>query len=56
MKTLVNAAEPAGEYMVRWDARDNFGVQVTAGVYLCRIMAEYNGQVFLKTRRMILIR
>ncbi len=56
VKTLVDATKMAGKYSVNWDASDNFGVQVSAGVYLYRIMAEYNGQIFTETRRMVLIR
>jgi len=56
VRTLVNSTEQAGRYLVNWDTTDDFGVQVTAGVYLYRIMAEYNGQVFSETKRMILLR
>jgi PKD repeat protein len=56
VKTLLDATERAGHYTIKWDAKDNFGIQVTAGVYLYRIMAEYNDQVFSETRRMILLR
>ncbi len=56
VKTLVDAVEPVGKHLVIWDARDNFGAEVAAGVYLYRIRAEYNGQIFTETRRMILMR
>jgi len=56
VKTLLDAKEYAGRYTINWDAKDNFGVPVTAGVYLYRIMAEYNGQLFLETKRMVLLR
>jgi len=56
VKTLINQSESAGRYTVPWNATDDFGVQVTAGVYLYRITAEYNGQIFSETMRMVLLR
>ena len=35
--TLVNQFQPAGFYQVRWDARDQRGAAVAAGVYLTRL-------------------
>jgi len=56
VKSLVNATEPAGRYTRNWDGTDDFGVPVTAGVYLYRITAQYQGKVFSQSRRMILLR
>ena len=37
VSTLVNQFQPAGFYQVRWDARDQRGAAVAAGVYLTRL-------------------
>ena len=36
VRTLVNQFQPAGFYQVRWDARDQRGTALAAGVYLVR--------------------
>ncbi len=35
LRTLLRGALPAGEHSARWDGRDDAGVEVPAGVYLC---------------------
>ncbi len=37
VRTLVDEARPAGSYQVLWDARDQEGAVVSAGVYLARL-------------------
>jgi hypothetical protein len=39
VRTLVHAALPAGDFVARWDGRDEQGRQVALGVYACRIEA-----------------
>ncbi len=41
-----------GTYPFRWDGKDNFGHEVSAGVYLCRLKS---GRYY-QTRKMLLIR
>jgi hypothetical protein len=56
VKTLMNENRNAGSYTVNWNATDNFGVPVAAGIYFYRITAEYKGEVFSATKRMVLLR
>jgi len=50
VRTLIAGEfKSGGEYAVRWDGRDDYGKQVAAGVYLCKIQA---GD-FTDTRRMV---
>ena len=37
VRTLVNQFQPAGFYQVPWDARDQWGTALSAGVYLTRL-------------------
>ena len=37
LRTLVDDVQAAGRYVVRWDARDQRGADVAAGVYLMRL-------------------
>ena len=52
VRTLVNSAQPAGQYTANWDGRDDVGNQVGSGVYLYRITAG----AFSEARRMTLIK
>jgi hypothetical protein len=49
---LVNENQEAGYQSVRWDGRNSFGQQVSAGVYFFRIQAGN----YMKTRKMILLK
>ena len=51
-RTLVNQKQKAGNYSVNWDGKDNKGLLVSSGVYLCTIRSKD----FVKTLKMILIR
>ncbi len=50
--TLVDEFQASGSYQIHWDARDQRGVPVAAGVYLSRL--RYPGGV--QTRRMLLLK
>tara|TARA_Y100000588_G_scaffold395259_1_gene521974 strand:+ start:530 stop:4801 length:4272 start_codon:yes stop_codon:yes gene_type:complete len=52
IKVLVNRYEGAGFKSVQWDARDNMGRDVSAGVYLYKIEV---GE-FVETRKMVLLK
>ncbi len=52
VRTLVNQFQPAGSYQVRWDARDQRGTALAAGVYLVRL--HYPGGY--QTRRLLLLK
>ncbi len=50
--TLVDEFQTAGSYQVHWDARDQWGVPVAAGVYISRL--HYPSGV--QTRRLLLLK
>jgi lysophospholipase L1-like esterase len=52
VRTLVDDRKGAGYHVVQWDARDNFGQQVSSGVYYYQIIADQ----FRQTKRMLLLR
>jgi len=52
VKTLVDKAEPAGNYSAYWNGTDYSGKPVASGVYLYRLKA---GD-FVETRKMILLK
>jgi len=49
---LVNGNQKAGYQSVRWNGRNSFGQQVSAGVYFFRIQSGN----YMKTRKMILLK
>jgi len=53
IKTLVNKEQPAGEYTVRWDGRDEKRIPVSDGIYFYRLQIGKGRSV---TKRMVLIR
>ena len=52
VRTLVNQTQDAGFKSVLWDATNDFGKQVSAGVYLYQIQA---GE-FVQTKKMVLLK
>ena len=52
IKTLVNDNQSAGYCSVRWDATNNFGEPVSAGMYIYIIQA---GE-FRSTKKMVLLK
>ena len=40
VKTLVNDFRKPGEYSVEWDGRDEYGMDVSSGIYLCRMESD----------------
>ncbi|MDQ7051873.1 MAG: FlgD immunoglobulin-like domain containing protein [candidate division KSB1 bacterium] len=51
VRTLVQAFQPAGEYAVTWDGRDDAGRPVAAGMYLYQLKAGTR----VHTRKLILL-
>ena len=49
---LVNTTQESGFKSVQWDATDNFGKPVSAGIYLYQIQS---GE-FVQTRKMVLLK
>ena len=52
VRTLVNADQRAGEYNVLWDGRNDYGQQVSTGVYFFRMMANN----FVSVKKMLLVK
>jgi flagellar hook assembly protein FlgD len=52
VKTLVNTTQDAGYKSVNWNATNNYGKPVSAGVYLYQIQA---GE-FVQTKKMVLLK
>ena len=52
VRTLVSTTQDAGFKSVIWDATNDFGKPVSAGVYLYKIQA---GE-FVQTRKMVLLK
>ena len=52
IKTLVNSIQTAGDNTIQWNATNNIGLTVSAGVYLYSIEA---GE-FSQTKKMILLK
>ena len=52
VRTLVNQFQPAGFYQVRWDARDQRGAALAAGIYLTRLRHPAGTQ----TRRLLYLK
>ncbi len=49
--------EEAGFHSVRWDARDDAGTPVSAGLYFYQLTARgVNGATFSKTSKMLLLK
>ena len=52
VKRLVDEQKSAGQFKISWDATNDTGEQVAAGLYFCRMEAED----FIQTRKMMLVR
>jgi len=52
VKTLVENALPAGDYIIPWDGTDAQGLKVGSGIYLYTLQSKHKSQ----TKKMILIR
>lgn len=50
--TLVDKKQDAGYYKVNWNGINQYGLQVTSGIYFCRFKSDN----FTKIRKMILVR
>ncbi len=52
VRTLVKKSQPAGQYQINWDGKDEYGHDVVSGVYLYQLKT---GD-FTKTKKMILLK
>jgi hypothetical protein len=53
VRTLVNQQQAAGAYSLIWDGKDNFGQQVSTGIYIFQLDA---GDAFKMSKRMIMVK
>jgi len=56
VKKLIDRRERAGKYKIIWDGRNDHGSWVASGLYIYRIQAETNDKVFVKSKKMILLK
>ena len=52
VKTLINQTKNAGYKSVIWDASNDYGKPVSAGIYLYEIQTN----LFIQTRKMLLLK
>ena len=52
VKTLINQTQDAGYKSVIWDATNDYGTLVSAGVYLYQIQASE----YMQTKKMVLLK
>ena len=52
VKTLINETQDAGYRSIIWDATDNNGEPVSAGIYLYQIQADE----YFQTKKMVLLK
>lgn len=52
IQTITNKIYDKGLYEIKWDAKDDYGLDVSSGVYIIRM----NAGKFCATKKMILIR
>ncbi|MBL7067079.1 MAG: T9SS type A sorting domain-containing protein [Candidatus Marinimicrobia bacterium] len=54
--TLISKEQNAGYLNIVWDAKDNHGNKASSGMYLYRIVAMSDDKVFVKTKKLLLLR
>jgi hypothetical protein len=54
--TLISKEQNEGYFNIVWDAKDNHGNKVPSGMYLYRIVAMSDDKVFVKTKKLLLLR
>ena len=52
IRSLINSHQDAGHYSIRWDATNNHGKSVSAGMYFYVIKADD----FVQARKMVLLK
>ncbi|MCH8069255.1 MAG: hypothetical protein IID16_08345 [Candidatus Marinimicrobia bacterium] len=56
VRNLVNRTEESGFKVIVWDATDNVGQPVSAGIYIYRITAISGKESFHQIRKMFLLK
>ncbi|MCG2716482.1 MAG: tandem-95 repeat protein [Candidatus Marinimicrobia bacterium] len=53
---IINKEQEAQYYKIIWDAKDRFGNGVSSGMYFYRIVAISGNRIFVKTKKLLLLR
>ena len=58
VKTLHTGTQPAGQYRITWDGRDDLNRPLSSGVYFVKMTAESAGQkaLFTQTRKILMLK
>lgn len=56
VRALVDEKQPAGDYRILWDGRDNSGNEVSSGVYFCRLKIEGEKLKVERVGKMVILR
>ena len=56
VKTLFQGRKQAGAFVMAWDGTNNLGVKLSSGIYIYRLEADANGERFVQTRRMLMLK
>ena len=54
--TLVRARQPAGAHSIQWHGRDAAGREVSSGVYIYRLVTSSGHDLFVDSKKLVLIR
>ena len=54
-RTLINDREEVGRHNVIWDGRDDFGNEMTSGIYFARI-TQWNVDYLGRTQKLVLVK
>ena len=55
--TLVENQQEPGYYFIRWNSQNDYGIPVSAGIYLYQIRARgIDGDSFVKTKKLVLLK
>ena len=52
IKTLLLANQSAGNYKLNWNAKDNQGLDVPSGLYLCKMKTDK----FIQTKKLLYLK
>ena len=56
VSTLYKGRRQPGAYQLEWNSSNDFGVQVSSGVYFIKMEANSNSQKFVKEQKVILLK
>ncbi|MCX6152220.1 MAG: alpha-amylase family glycosyl hydrolase [Ignavibacteriales bacterium] len=56
IKNLVDANQNVGKYQVTWNGKDNYGGDVSSGIYLYRLTAASSGKIFTDAKKLVFLK